>query len=1064
MKTNNTHKRRPGLLALLSAVACVALACAFALPASALAEERVGHSVDASGKETSYSTVADALKASYTGTTVVMDADWTFEYQKNLDAPEGSKVTIDMNGHQIQSDGFAFYLRKSAQLTLKSSKKATFEYPGYSSENGSKQTYKTTTGGLVRVTDGAHSAISGEGSNQITLDGVTIAGCSTPAELSDALGSGAVTVTSGSTLNMTNGASIEHNSATRGAGVTASSFSSTVAINLDNGSSISNNYATEQGGGIQIKHGDATITLNHGSKIEKNSGNGGGGLYIWSDTFCVKSDGTGSICNNTARGSSSTSYSFTQNGGGVLISNELKDNATYTGLFENVTISDNYSAYNGGGAQVCENSVVFKDCTIKGNTCARDGGGVHVVADNDTFEDCTITGNACNLANKNYEGGGIFVPYKYDIRINGVCKIEGNTRGKDSGNADDVFLSQNVGSTALAYITGSPKQGCNVGVRTGSTGERRIARNFSYETKGALFMDLDGYYVSYGTDEGGDAWQRRLGTSKYSVTIDDQTTEHKVSSSVTVSVPAEKNGAAFWHWDTDGAVGLDPVDKYITNKYNPAFTFKMPNNAVTLKSVYVPRTKSVIVEVKAPVAGVALPATAKLTYNDGNAKGTTVTASVNWYEVSGDKKTWATGKAKANTTYVALFTAEQDTVHGVFFDSNMAGSDVTVRSSSVDVRNAASAKVNAATGALAIVSGEYKTVGASTPADTKTGTIKVKVEKKSVTENSDKAAAAAVALADDGQDDAGDENTLFEISYAYSSDNDEVTIAAPYLEGYNFLAWDGVEKNLIDDDDVVTICVSDLQKIDNTLTATYTPVVTGLTIDLDAPVAGKALDTTCGNVKATCSGDEEFDFATVLGKKDGFTVIWSPEDPDDAGIAQYSTAYTALIELNEVDGLENVEDVLADGATVTCNGVTATSAGFVMVDGKLCLAVAFPATADKAEEPGDDADKGDDKGDDSGKTDEDKKPGDTDADADADKGNADEKTDGSGTTDESGEPKADANDAQVTTQTVTTTSKAKATKKGTPSTGDATCVAAPAALLAASAVCLAVARVSRRQR
>ena len=100
--------------------------------------------------------------------------------------------------------------------------------------------------------------------------------------------------------------------------------------------------------------------------------------------------------------------------------------------------------------------------------------------------------------------------HSYDIKLGGVCVIKNNTRGKN-GSADDVFLREDFWSSTKAYITGSLSTGSTVGVRTGMTDDRRIAKNFKPDSKDCLFIDLGGYYVSYGNDEGGDAWQRQEG-------------------------------------------------------------------------------------------------------------------------------------------------------------------------------------------------------------------------------------------------------------------------------------------------------------------------------------------------------------------------------------------------------------------------------------------------------------------------------------------------------------------------------------------------------------------------
>ncbi len=132
----------------------------------------------------------------------------------------------------------------------------------------------------------------------------------------------------------------------------------------------------------------------------------------------------------------------------------------------------------------------------------------------------------------------------------------------------------------------------------------------------------------------------------------------------------------------------------------------------------------------------------------------------------------------------------------------------------------------------------------------------------------------------------------------------------------------------------------------------------------------------------------------------------------------------------------DVEKVIAAGATVTCNnGAKATSASFVVVDGKLCLAVTFPATADEAEDsdspddPDDDSDDNDDESDDTGNDDE-------------TGGNEDQSGNQSTPTDSPAKPKSPT--------------------QGMPATGDAG-FDGLGALLAAAVVCLGSAGLVRRR-
>ncbi len=1053
MKKQATQRKRRGLLALVGAAVALAATCAALSPTTALAADPVAHSVDASGASTSYATIDDALAVGYKGQVIVMDTDW---FTAPIMTPDNSKLTIDMNGHKIARSiagrDSVITVGKSAELTLTSSKQADFWYKAFDADDGDNFYTLTTSGGLVTNHDQSDEDIQFCGVyvqdyGTLTLDGVAIAGCYAPytQDNTDYWGGG-VTLTYSTTLNMKNGAVIEHNRARDGgAGVLVEGGAS--KINMDN-SEIRFNYSDKRGGGIYMKAGNCTLTMENGSKIEHNSAAAGGGIYLAGETYTVTSpDGKAYVTENTARASSRASVKYNQSGGGIHAQASVYPDAS--GTIENITVSNNRSAYDGGGIELDHKNTTVRNCTITGNTAKYEGGGIYVCDNGDVLEDCTITGNSCNGDGSNYEGGGVYVWCDYDIKLSGACTITGNTRGKDSGNADDLFLRE--GAFAKAYITGSLKAGSSVGVRTGTTGERRIAKNFSAASNKCLFMDLSYYHVSYGTDEGGDAWQRN-GMASHTVQVNgSDVAVYKPGSTVAVSAPGGGAGRVFWFWSEPRTQGLPSASTYINEKtkYSSTLTFTMPSNDVNLTAVYADTVDSaVIYGFKAPVGGEDLPATASLTRADGKSSGANnkIPATITWYEVGENgKRTAAAGKAKAGATYVAVFSVPRSVTSGCFFSEGLGAAGVTVRADSAAGAKAASAKVDATTGTLTAESGEFKAAdGEKGDAAATTGSVTVSCKKQGLLADG---ASAAAALADDG-DAATDPDLLgkVEVTYAYDEKTEKVTIAAPAREGYNFCNWEGVEAGWVSDDvdGVVVIPVGDLAKIDE-LVAYYTPVVTDLVIGLDAPAAGADLPGGCAKLTATCSDGTFVDFVEETGNEDGFTVTWSPDD----GTAVYSTAYTALIELADAPSLVGVEDVLAAGATVTCsNGVKATSAGFVLVDGKLCLAVTFPVTADKATDPDDS---------DSGKTDEDEKPGDT---TDDDKTDESGKTDGSETTGgtEGNEAQVNGQAASTVTTTVTTS---KAAKKGTPSTGDVTFTAA-GALLVTSAIFLAAATISRR--
>ena len=945
MENRFSRLRAPGLVVALAAL-MLAL-CALACPATAMADEakQVAHSYDYYGRLTTYDTIDKAME--FAGEdTIVMDIDWDLG-ESSLDIPSGKTRTIDLNGHRITSSATtSIHVSSGATLKLTSSANyADISYRGYAKTGGdlANQTWgwqddlKVNTGGLVTNTSGVlgQGIAVGDGS-KLQVENAAVAGC--PCN--------GICINGASTVDLTN-AVVCHNSAGSapdsnfGGGVYFSSYG--ITLNMTN-SHIDDNYAKNNGGGVYVIT-ESTINMEKGSTISRNAaGDGGGGIYCNANDFTIKSgDGTGKIEDNASLSESGAGFNKNKSGGGIHVNSEA---GTNKGLIEGVTIEGNYAGYDGGGVELDMESTRLVNCKIIGNSARLDGGGVFVYNDYNSIEGCEIRENWCGGG---YEGGGVFVSYHYDIKMSGVCVVKDNARGgKDSGVSDDVFLGTLSGGGGKAYITGTLESGSSVGVRTGIEGDRRIAKNFKPETKDCLFYDMSGYYVSYGTDEGGDAWQRHT-TKEFTVQLDGKTFgKYRNGTAVAVTAPATKDGKSFWRWDSKYTTGLNPLSDYFPGNgaFSNAVAFTMPQNDVELSSLYVDKVTSAQFVIEAPEAGKALSATGQLVRTDGGASGSaTVPCSVYWYEVGEDGKasdTSAVGVAKANTTYKAYVTAPESAAYGVFYSDSITEKDVTVlmvTSSGKTESEPLNAYVTLSNSLAANTAA--CTTGAGTGRESKTGSIDVQLKDKGLVSDGE-ASVAALALDDRGDAQVGLGDSV-QISFTYDDESDTVTIAAPAREGYNFCNWDGVPAGIEADDEAgtVTAPASELESIES-LTAAYAPVATALEVELDAPVAGGELASTCADIEATCSDGQTVSLAEGFGA-DFFEVSWSPEA--DGNKAGYSTAYTALIKLCEDDGYEDVEEALAAAAKVTCNGVEATSAGFTVKDGELCLAVTFPATA-----------------------------------------------------------------------------------------------------------------------
>ena len=948
MQEKTAQRTRLGVFAALCALALAAALCALACPIQAFADERIGHSVDASGNVTDYYDIASARAACYAGTTVVMDADWKFEKEDHFVVPNGKKVTLDMNGHRIDSNYLAFFLNEHSELVLTSSVKNTFTYKGYSPQDGSEMDVQTTTGGLVKVTDNFSSAIQGSDNCTVTLDGVTLGGSRVTQDIRTTHnGIGGVYLTDNSTLNMKNGASIEHNKAHKGAGVYAASTD--ITINMEN-SSISDNYALETGGGILCDEKRAHINMAKGAKVSGNTAAyAGGGIYFRYSDFSLKSeDRDAFVSGNRCLESSRTTKKELQSGGGIHV--DQREFESNEGLIEGITISDNYSAYDAGGIELDQEWTTVRDCTITGNWCKYEGGGIYVCNDRNTIDNCTITGNACSVdSGGNYEGGGVFVWHDYDIKMIGKCIVKGNTRGKGSGNADDVMLRENGGATAKAYITGSLSEGSSVGVRTGITGDRRVAKNFKPVSKDCLFYDLDGYYISYGSDEGGDAWQRHTTREFLAQVNGEGSNRYKWNSPVTLVAPLAKgDDQVFWYWDAKSTSGLNPVDDYITNKnaLNNALAFKMPQNDVDAAALYATKVKNPIVGIETPEANKPLPSVAQVRRGDSGIGGHQwLYAAVTWYEVSDDgTKTLASGTAKPETSYAASVACTQYPGYGLCFSQSIRAEDVRVATTSGSAPSAESVSVDALTGALTVQTAAFAKTGGGDPAQ-EASTVSVELQngglEAAVGVASD---SSSISLVDDGASEAlSSRPVIGKFDVSYSKDSATVAVSAPAVAGYNFCNWENVDDGWISDDvdEVVSVPVEDLDRIDK-LVAVYTPVVTEVEVGMGAPAAGVDLAKAVTSLKLKGYDGSTIDLVDAIGKGP-LPVSWSPADED--GKADYSTAYSAVVSLAAGEGFEGVDKVLAQGAAVKASdGTQATSAGFAVVEDGLSLCLAFPET------------------------------------------------------------------------------------------------------------------------
>ncbi len=670
--------KRLGLAFAAIAVALASLVCFTAQTALAADSAVLAYSVDAQGNKTNYYSVTDAINDGYNSKTIVMNSDWVLT--QTLDIADSKEITIDMNGHRIinNSRGRGIRLHEKAHLTLTSSVKTTFTFKGFSPSNGWRLYANLTVGGLViggEEADHQRGAIWAENWTTLTLDNVAIAGNSGPE-------GGALRIDKGSKLYMKNGASIQYNRSDRdGGGVYVQGDGTD--IYMDN-AYISHNYATRFGGGIYSKGETTRIGMESKSEITNNNAKAGGGIFFL-ETYSsvVSNDRTAKFYGNRASeylgcgGAINYCVSAGANEGeldGILFEKNYADGeagALYIRQswvrVKNCTLKENTAnKVIGGGAEVTASNCGFYNCTITGNSSGLNGGGLFLTK-KAYVENCTITDNSCG---NNSSGGGVYVFEEGDILVKGKVTIN-NNRG-NGGAADNLFLSSS--STEKAYIKGSVAEGSKIGVRTKSSDDRLLAKDVSSYVEGTYFMDRDGYYVTHGSDHGGDLWQRH-GEREFTVCLNNKVVgSFKPGATVALNGASADASEVFSKWDELNSAGLQPYSDYVKDLSNPSVTFKMPQNDVNLTADYVGYADDFKVTVARPVAGQDLPTTATLSYtNDGKAGSFTI-HNIHWLDKSGAKAT----KAAYGGEYRFYFIITDDKDAGLVFPGSIDASQVTL--------------------------------------------------------------------------------------------------------------------------------------------------------------------------------------------------------------------------------------------------------------------------------------------------------------------------------------------------------------------------------------------------
>ena len=504
-----TGKRKKG--AFLAALATMMLVAVLS-PARALAadsKDAMAYSEGDGGSRTYYATVDDAIKAAQGGATVVMNRDW--ELTSRLTISEDKTVTIDMNGHKIANDGSSGVIKVSegGKLVLQSTQKVEFSYKGYSSEDGSQQDFKVTSGGLV--TGGNASSDKGGGIYlgkyaSLILDNVAVAG-------NRAEYGGGIEFLSGNDrfLDLYNGATVQHNRATYGAGISIGA--NNCNVNLTGEATISDNYAEKEGGAIFVGGKDgARVYINGNSSICNNSSIRGSAFFadVNSSYFNVKSDDqTGTIKNNVVRDNGKG----TGRGGAIYF--DENNWGSEAGSIDGLTISGNSCPDAGGGIYMIANNIRISNCTITDNVAGGEGGGVYSAGRNCVLENSTVTGNKSGG-----NGGGVCASTSSWTHI--VFNVYGKVVVKDNTNSKTNSPS-NLYLASDTSLYGDVDNNSRIGISTLFSEDRVINDHVTSFKTSTYFMDSDNWHVEYDSKEN-ELYQRSgqygNGRPHYTITVE----------------------------------------------------------------------------------------------------------------------------------------------------------------------------------------------------------------------------------------------------------------------------------------------------------------------------------------------------------------------------------------------------------------------------------------------------------------------------------------------------------------------------------------------------------------
>ena len=379
------------------------------------------------------------------GGTITLAGDYNADDgDKALVVPEGTKVTLDLNGHTIDrglagaddAEDNGNVITVNGDLIIEDSNKS-----GKGNITGGRN--KGDGGGIILNENAS-----------LVMNGGTISG-----NHAEGIGGGVYLGNDdedkSSTFTMTGGTISNNRSGANGCGVAVREGKFIMS-----GGTISNNETAEDhGGGVFLIGNTAKFTMEDGASVSQNkAGKSGGGVYVLAGSIDMKG---GVISDNTAD----------VDGGGV------------------------YIEYGWSGNGIEKQSFHMSGGTITGNTAKKgDGGGVYANVD------MTMSGGTISNNDAGKDGGGVFVGGHCDFIMSGESVITGNSVNTFDGDGGGVCVmgSMDMSSGTISNNTAVDGGGVYLYISTFKMTGGAITENKVEQDGGGVDANRDSVFTMSG--------------------------------------------------------------------------------------------------------------------------------------------------------------------------------------------------------------------------------------------------------------------------------------------------------------------------------------------------------------------------------------------------------------------------------------------------------------------------------------------------------------------------------------------------------------------------------------